>query len=121
MTFEGTHEKLVLVNTRDEYAVYFFELASGKNRLLKKITTKFHDAVPAPNSLISGTPTRFETLKPLYFIKTEDALIKIPKNTKDLAISFPDRKSELNDFIKTNKIKLNNEADLIKLTQFLNK
>ena len=120
-TFEGTNEKLVLVNSRDEFAGYFFELASGKNRLLKKITTKFYDAVPAPNSLISGTPARFETLKPVYFIKTEDALIKIPKNTKDLAQSFPDKKNELNDFLKSNKTKLNNEADLIKLSQFLNK
>lgn len=120
-TFEGTNEKLVLVNSHDDYAGYFFEIASGKNRLLKKITTKFHDAVPAPNSMISGTPAKFETLKPIYFIKTENALVKIPKNTKDLATSFPDKKDALNDFLKTNKIKLNNEADLIKLTQFLNK
>lgn len=119
-TFEGTNEKLVLVNSHDDYAGYFFEISSGKNRLLKKVTTKFHDAIPSNNSMITSTPARFETLKPIYFIKTEDALIKIPKNTKDLGQSFPDKKNELNDFLKSNKIKLNNEADLIKLSQFLN-
>ena len=120
-TFDGTNEKLVLVNTHDEFAGYFFELADGKNRLLKKVVTKFQDAVPAPNSLISGMPARFETLKPVYFIKTENVLVKMPKNNKDLITSFPDRKDQLNNFIKTNKIKLNQEADLVKLTQFLNK
>lgn len=119
-TYEKTGEKLVLVNTHDELAGYFFELAGGKNRLLKKVTTKFHDAVPAPNSMIPGTSARFELLKPAYFIKTEDAMIRIPKNAKDLLISFPGRETELADFIKKNKIKLTSEPDLIKLNNFLN-
>lgn len=120
-TFEDTKEKLVLVNSGDEFAGYFFEIASGKNRLLKKITTKYFEATPAPNSMIAGTPPRFETAKPIYFIKTATGLVKIPKNAKDLAISFPDQKDAVNEFIKTNKTKTNNETDLIKLTQFLNK
>ena len=119
-TIEKTNERLVLVNTYDDYAGYFFELTSGKNRILKKIITHFRDAVPAPNSLISGTPARFETLKPIYFIKTEDSLIKIPKNTKDLPALFPEKKDEISAFLKSNTIKTNNEADLIKLANFLN-
>lgn len=119
-TFEKTNEKLVLVNTYDENAGYFFEIAEGKNRILKKIVTKFYDAVPAPNTMIAGSSARFETLKPTYFIKTETGLIKIPKNMKDLAASFPDRKDAVAEFVKTNKTKSNNEADLIKLNQFLN-
>lgn len=120
-TFEGTNEKLVLVNSGDEFAGYFFEVATGKNRLLKKVTTKYYDAIPAPNTMIAGSPARFETLKPIYFIKTETGLIKIPKHAKDLAVSLPDQKDSVNEFLKTNKIKTNSEADLIKLTQFLNK
>ena len=119
-TIEKTNERLVLVNTYDDYAGYFFELTSGKNRILKKIITHFRDAVPAPNSLIAGTPARFETLKPIYFIKTEDSLIKIPKNTKDLPALFPEKKDEISAFLKSNTIKTNNEADLIKLANFFN-
>ncbi|WP_285270353.1 hypothetical protein [Kaistella rhinocerotis] len=118
--FENSGEKLVLVNTHDENAGYFFELSGGKNRLLKKVITKFHDAVPAPNSMIPGTPARFELLKPAYFIKTETGLIRIPKNTKDLIPNFPEREAELSNFIKMNKIKLTSEPDLIKLNNFLN-
>lgn len=120
-TFEETKEKLVLVNSGDEYAGYFFEIVNGKNRLLKKITTKYYDAVPSNNPMLSSTPARFETLKPIYFIKTATGLVKIPKNAKDVANSFPDQKDAVNEFIKSNKIKVSSEADLIKLVQFLNK
>lgn len=119
--YEKSGAKLVLVNTHDELAGYFFELAPGKNRLLKKVTTKFHDAVPAPNSMIPGTPAHFEALKPAYFIKTEDAMIRIPKNVKDLPAVFTGRETEVAHFIKTNKIKVTSEPDLIKLNNFLNK
>jgi len=119
-TFEKTNEKLVVVHSQDEYAGYFFEIADGKNRILKKIITKFYDASPAPNSLIPGTPARFETQKPLYFIKTESGLIKIPKTNKDMLVYFPEKKNELNSFLKTTKIKLNHEPDLVKLAEFLN-
>ena len=118
-TFEDGNT-VVLVNTRDEFAGYFFEIVSGKNRILKKVITKFHDAVPAPNTMIPGTPAKFETLKPIYFIKTEDGMVRIPKNTKDLVGSFPAQKEALNDFLKNNKIKLNSEPDLVKLGKFLN-
>lgn len=120
-TFAETNEKLVFVNTYDQYAGYFFEIADGKNRILKKIKTEFYDAVPAPNSLIAGTPARFEKQKPIYFLKTEDATIMLPKNARDLPALLPQRKADLEAFIKSNRIKTNNEKDLIKLADFLNK
>ncbi|WP_234110776.1 MULTISPECIES: hypothetical protein [Chryseobacterium] len=119
-TFDKSNLKLVLVNTYDEFAGYFFEIAGGKNRILKKIQTKYYDAVPAPNSLISAIPARFETQKPIYFLKTDDEFIRLPKNAKDLPALLPARKAELESFIKSNKIKINDEADLIKLAAFLN-
>lgn len=112
--------KLVFVNTYDQYAGYFFELESGKTRLLKKIVTKFYDAVPAPNSLIPGTPARFETEKPIYFIRTADNMIRVPKSDKDLLKFFPDKADDLKNFIKKNNIRINQEPDLIKLVTFLN-
>ncbi len=122
-TFETTKEKLVLVNTNNEYSGYFFELIMGKNRLLKKISTKFKDEIPAPNPLISAIPAKFEKQKPIYFIKTENNnIIKLTKNSNDLLNALPeDKKDATKDFIKTNKIKLNEELDLIKLVTFLNK
>lgn len=121
-TFRTTNEKLVLVNTNNEYSGYFFELVGGKNRLLKKVITKFVDATPPPNTLVPGISAKFEVQKPIYFIKTEDNIIKITKKTDDLINVLPaDKKDATKDFIKTNKIKLNEELDLIKLVTFLNK
>lgn len=119
--FETTKEKLVLIDTFDQYSGYFFEINSGKNKLLKKIITVFKPEVPAPNTLISGTPPKFETLAPLYFIKTQnDQIIKIPRTTKEFLDQYPENREKINDFIKSNKIKLNREDDLIKLVSFLN-
>lgn len=121
-TFQTTQEKLVLVNTNNDYSGYFFELVGGNNRLLKKISTVFKDEVPAPNTLVSAIPAKFVVQKPVYFIKTEDNVIKLTKKTDDLLNALPaDKKDAAKDFIKANKIKLNEELDLIKLVTFLNK
>ncbi|MCG2794006.1 MAG: hypothetical protein L6262_10725 [Weeksellaceae bacterium] len=121
-TFETTKEKLILVNTNNEYSGYFFELVGGKNRLLRKNITKFVDETPPPNTLVPGIPAKFEAQKPIYFIKTEDNFIKITKKADDLINALQeDKKEAVKDFIKTNKIKLNDEMDLIKLVTFLNK
>lgn len=119
-TFEQSKAKLVFVNTFDEFAGYFFEIAGGKNSILKKVQTKFYPAVPAPNSLISEIPARFENQKPIYFLKTEDGFIRLPKNAKELPALLPAKKAELESFLKSNKIRINDEADLVKLAAFLN-
>jgi len=121
-TFETTKEKLVLVNTNNEYSGYFFEIVGGKNRLLKKVITKFKDETPPPNTLVPGIPAKFEVQKPIYFIKSDEGLVKVSKKTDDLLNALPaDKKDAAKDFIKTNKIKLNEELDLVKLVTFLNK
>ena len=120
-TFEKTNEKLVFLDSSDENAGYYFEIASGQNRILKKVQTKFYNAIPAPNHMIAGTPPRFVKQDPIYFLKNQEVFIKLPKHAKELPSLIPQRKSELQSFIKSNKIKTNNEADLIKLAIFLNK
>lgn len=121
-TFETTKERLVLVNTYDAYSGYFIELVGGKNKLLKKLSTKFKDEIPAPNTLVSAIPAKFEVQRPIYFIKTENGVVKISKKADDLINALPaDKKEAAKDFIKSEKIKLNQELDLIKLVTFLNK
>lgn len=119
-TFETTKEKLVFVKTDDFYSGYFFELTEGKYRILKKVSTKYQPATPAPNTLIAGSPAQFIPQKPIYFIQTGNRFIKIPKSTKELAAELPEKAKELKDFVDKNKIKLNREEDLIKLGNFLN-
>ncbi|MCS3530918.1 hypothetical protein [Chryseobacterium sp. JUb7] len=111
---------LVRLDSKDDLSGYFFELVGGKNALYKKIKTKFIDAVPAQNSYATDRPASFKTLDPVYYIKTEKGFIKKAKNLKDLTEQFPDKKEAIEGFVKSNKIKFNNEADLIKLVTFLN-
>ncbi len=120
ITFVNSGETFVYINEGINAVGYYLELVPGKYRLLKKLKSEFRDAVPALNSFTAATPPKFETEKPIYFIKFGNDFIKIPKNSKELDASFSDKKDALNDFIKTNKIKLNKEEDLIKLINFLN-
>lgn len=101
---------------------YYFEVVSGKSRLLKKLKTDFRPEVPAVNSFTSAIPAKFENAKPIYYIENNNnQFIKVPKNTDDLINQFTENKSEIAAFIKSNKLKINKEEDLIRLTQFLNK
>ncbi|WP_374441656.1 hypothetical protein [Epilithonimonas sp.] len=120
--FVSSNEKFILEKDNEGFAGYFLVLTEGKNKLLKKFAVKFNPEVPAPNTMIPGTPAKFETLKPVYFIKTEDDIIKLTKKSDDLINALPsDKKDAVKDFIKSNKIKMTEELDLIKLVNFLNK
>ncbi len=112
-------QTIVLLNTGDENSGYLFELISGKNSLLKKIKTKFTDIVPAASSYATERPANFRMLEPVYYIKTEKGYHKV-KNQKNIFEQFPELKEKLETFFKSNKIKFNQEEDLVKLVTFLN-
>ncbi len=118
--FYSPKATLVRLDSKDELSGYFFELVGGKNALYKKIKTKFIDAVPAQNSYATDRPASFKTLDPVYYIKTEKGIVKKAKNLKEITEQLPDKKEAIEGFVKSNKIKFNNEADLIKLVNFLN-
>ena len=120
--FTATGDKFILLNSTDGSAGYFQVLTDGKNKLLKKNIVKFNPEVPAPNTMVSSIPAKFENQKPIYYLKMEDNLIKLTKKEAELINSLPaDKKGATKDFIKTNKIKVTEELDLIKLVTFLNK
>ncbi len=117
----STNEKFILTNDDEGIAGYFLVLSDGKNKLLKKIAVKFSPEIPAPNTLIPGTPAKFENQRPVYYIKTDDNLIKLTRKSEDFLNALPnDKKDAVKDFIKTKKIKFNQELDLVALTNFLN-
>lgn len=122
ITFTDSNEKFILSTDDIGVAGYFLVLADGKNKLLKKTPVIYSPEIPAPNSMVAGSPARFDNQKPIYYIKIDDNIFKITKKTDDLINAFPaDKKEVAKDFIKSNKIRLNQELDLIKLVTFLNK
>ncbi|PKF75554.1 hypothetical protein [Chryseobacterium sp. PMSZPI] len=118
--FTRTKETWVKLDTGDDLRGYFFELVSGKNSLYKKIKAEFKNAVAAKNSYELDRPASFNTLDPVYYIKTEQGYIKKPKKIKEIIDVFPTRKDDIEKFVKSNNIKINKEEDLIKLIKFLN-
>lgn len=102
---------------------YFFRLVNGTNQLLKKEKIQIQNVKPSiePNSMIKDGYSKFEKVSPTYYIKTQNSLEKVSKDEQSVISLFPDKKPEIEDFMKKNKIKLKNEFDLIKLVNFLNK
>jgi len=120
--FKDPPETLFLIEYSGDYDGYYFLIEDGKNKLIKKIRMNLitEKQTVDPQHQIKEGKVRYNKLKPAYFIRTEKQVINIPKNAKDLIFYFPDNKDKLIDFIKSNKIKLNKEEDLIKLVHFLN-
>lgn len=120
LKFKGSDITLVYLK---EDGGYFFRLVDGKNQLVKKEKVKIQVIKSSiePNSMIKDGYSKFERINPIYFIKTQEKLIKIPKNEKELIEYFPEQKIEMENFIKSNKIKIRQEESLIKLVNFLNK
>lgn len=116
IVFKNSKNVLVLLDSTG----YYFEIVKGKYALYKKLKTKFIDFVPAPTPYQTDQPAKFRNMEPAYYIKTNDRLIGNFKSTKDLASQLPDKKDALNSFLKSNKIKVDKEEDLIKLVNFLN-
>jgi len=114
-------QNFVVLDSNDELKGYFIELMNGKYSLYKKEKTIFRDYVPAASSYASDKPASFKNQDPIFYIKTENSIIKNPKNQKDIIEKFPDKKEILTLFFKSNKIKFDKEEDLIKLVNFLNK
>ncbi len=121
LTFKTNGEILLYINDGILYG-YFIELVNGNSQLLKKIKISYQKEVVSNNGLLKGLPARYEIEKPIYFIKNGDNIIKLTKKSDELINALPaDKKDVIKDFVKTNKIKLTEESDLIKLVNFLNK
>jgi hypothetical protein len=117
---KSTNQTFVLLDNNNEEANgYFIELINGKNSLYKKVKTVFKDTVPAASTYASDKPATFQTQDPLYYIKTENSFIKL-KNQKTINEQVPEKKEVLSTFFKSNKIKFDKDADLMKLVNFLN-
>ena len=121
ITFVPTKEVLVYAQIDTDAPVgYYFELAKGKVSLYKKLSIKFSDYQIAESSYKNDEPAAFYQAPPDSYIKDGTRALKTPKKEKEILQFFPDKKDALNGFFKQNRIKLDKEADLIKLVNFLN-
>lgn len=103
---------------------YLTELVDGENfDLFKRIHVTFTEAKAAENTFTKDTPARFTKFIEFYVQKKGINRIDevLPKKTKLLKLLADSKKEATNQFIKDNKLNLKNEADMIKVFEFLNK
>jgi len=102
---------------------YFQKLTVGETvALLKKEKIMFIEEKVSKTGYDTYRPPKFKRLNDQFFIKLKESpvAIEFPKNKKNIASLFPNKKDKILKFIKENKIKTNKEEDLIKLTNYIN-
>ena len=98
----------------NEKGGYFSVLADGKNYgLYKKTTAVFRGPRVAETSYQRDTPPSFQKTTTYYLVK-DGQFLEIPSNKSRVLRMMDSKKKEMNAFIKSNKIDLTKESDLIK-------
>lgn len=93
---------------------YFSVLADGKNYgLYKKTTAVFKEPKVAETSYQKDTPPSFQKTVTYYLVK-DGQFMEMPSGKSRIMRMMDSKKKEMNAFIKSNKIDLSNENDLIK-------
>lgn len=113
---------ILVLESVDNESKYFIEVVSGKNLLLKKISTKI---VANSDPKKTGFGKKDETAtfvenEPSFYLKSANGKIKLIKSKKDVLDLYPEKNKELNDFLTVTKIKFNKEESLAKVVNFLN-
>ncbi|MGF1558256.1 MAG: hypothetical protein ACFCUL_04135 [Flavobacteriaceae bacterium] len=91
-------------------------------RLYKRIHVKFTEGKPAANSFVKAVPSRFSQYTEYYFQKDGvNRIDEIPlKNNSLLKLLDDDKRDQVKTYLKENNLNIKDEADLLKVFQFLN-
>lgn len=102
---------------------YLTELVKGEEYdLYKRIHVKFSEATSPQNSFVKAIPARFIKFTEFYVQKKGASRIdELPlKKAKLLNLLDDSKKGAAKQFLKDNDINLKDEADMIKVFEFLN-
>lgn len=109
-TFDGTSKNGYLEVLLENSAI----------SLLKKEVIKFVPAQKPASGYDRPKPPMFKKSRDQYFVLNKKGEINLVGKKKDILILFPDIKNDIESFIRSNKIKLTKEKDLIKLVEHIN-
>jgi hypothetical protein len=124
IVFVGSNKTISLKSYTDSKGVntygYLYEIASGtKSKVyLKKIVILTPEKEPI-SSYDSYVPAKYNSGNDEYYFELNGQIKFMPKGKKDLIALFPNKKSEIQSFLKQNKISFKDESDIIKLSEFL--
>ncbi len=110
-------------NSGYEVSGYFIHIGNPENtiKFLKKEIVEFQKEQPATSGYDQSKPAQYKRKSDDYYAKIgDDKPVKLSSNKKDFVELFPKHKDKILDYIKSEKIKLNNDDDFTKLSIFIN-
>lgn len=103
---------------------YLMALLNGKKYdLYKRIHIIFSPGRASTNSFVKAVPNRFTKFTEYYFQKEGVNRIDeiLPNNRQFLKLLDDSAKNDIKTFLKENKLNVKNEADLVKVFEYLNR
>lgn len=104
---------------KNEQGTYFIVKVDGKCKLLVKNNIILKNAKPS-NGIIPAMNAKFIPKSDSYFIKKEEKPAYIIQNEKSIMSILSDKKPEISDFIKTNRLNSKKIEDLMKIVNYYN-
>ncbi|MEM9000364.1 MAG: hypothetical protein AAGB24_08870 [Bacteroidota bacterium] len=95
-------------------------LNDGDTKLLLRRNAVLIPAEKATNPNQMDRAAKFVANETYYLVKDNELPMEFTGKKKDLFTLFPEKASELKDYIKTNKLSLKNNGDLVQIFDFLN-
>lgn len=106
-------------NTTNDFFVKL--TANDKVNLLRKENISYQKEIVAVTTYDKARPARYKRSKDDHYIKIgEDMPVLAPSKKKDISKLFSNNSSDVLKYIKSNKLKLSKEEDLIKLINHIN-
>ena len=102
---------------------YFIHIThlNSNIKLLKKERIKFFAGKKAFSSYAQSEPAQYKRTNDKYYLKIKDQIAALlPIKKKEIAQLFPASEKEILTFIKTKKINLKKETDVLTLVNYIN-
>ena len=124
--YQGKELKFTTYITRKQETKngYLSLLVPGNNyQLYHRLAVKYAEGKSAANSMVNPIPSRFAQFVEYYYkIDGIDRIDQLPQKKGKFLKLFPSEiKEDLKAFIEEQKINLNDENDLVKTFEFINK
>lgn len=116
---EYRYEQYKTTNKNTKLGYFIILVKDKKYNLYLKKNIEFRDKVKANTPYESDTPATFLKSSSFY-VKKDSVLISIPNKKKLFLQEFPKYSNSLKKYIKSERINLKYEKDMVKLFNYLN-
>ena len=123
LTINLSNNKFIYLSPNEnntEQGYFITVLTSENTSVLKKITKTFIAGQKAYNSMASPVAATYKEKAILFLLDSEGILTEVPKSKNGKIKAFNGHSKELKAYLKENKVNLNKEKGIVKLTEYYN-